>query len=123
MRGAVFAALLALVAISLAGCSADTGVDPTIVDGKYRIAMNLDNTFEPIHAHIPVGGTIEWMDNGGMHDVTEDSTPPAWSSGGANHTAMQQGDTFTHTFAEAGTFHYHCSMHAAMGMGGTITVG
>jgi len=116
-----------LCAVALAGCTDDKGTDLVKgSDGYYRVALSLDNKFSPAHGHVPVGAIVEWVDNGGMHDVTDaDHDPPQWSSDdtGANHTKLSMGDSFLHTFSAAGTYHVKCKMHADMGMTQTITVG
>ncbi|MES2153592.1 MAG: plastocyanin/azurin family copper-binding protein [bacterium] len=122
----VATALIPLLLLALAGCGApDSGTDLVkLTNGHYRIAINPTNTFDPPHAHVPVGATVEWLDNGGQHDVTEDSTPPLWSSSQyGNGTALEFGETYLHTFNEAGTWHYRCTIHGGMGMVGAITVG
>lgn len=55
------------------------------------------------------------------------SSPSGTSSGGTifNSGNMAPGASFTHVFAAAGVFPYHCSIHGAaggVGMAGTITV-
>jgi plastocyanin len=71
--------------------------------------------FEPAEVSVGVGDTVTWTNNDSVgHDVTADS----FSSGDPG--AMAGGDTFEHTFEEAGTFEYVCTVHP--GMEGTVTV-
>jgi plastocyanin len=71
--------------------------------------------FVPAEVTVPVGGTVTWTNNDSVpHDVTADS----FSSGEPG--GMAGGDTFEHTFEEAGNFDYVCTVHP--GMEGTVTV-
>jgi plastocyanin len=71
--------------------------------------------FQPAEVTVGVGDTVTWTNNDSVgHDVTADS----FSSGEPG--AMSSGDTFEHTFEEAGTFDYVCTVHP--GMEGTVVV-
>ena len=65
------------------------------------------------------GWTVEWINaEAPRHTVTADGN--SFNSG-----SMSQGDTFTFTFNETGTFAYYCRFHGdngEVGMAGTITV-
>jgi plastocyanin len=86
-----------------------------------------NNLFSPAAKTVTTGTAVVWAwnsctDNGGYsggqtcvtHDIVFDDG--ATSSG-----PMSQG-TFTRTFATAGTYNYHCSIHGAAVMSGSITV-
>jgi plastocyanin len=72
-------------------------------------------TFKPEQVTVKTGDTVTWVNNDTVgHDVTGDdfkSGPPG---------AMENGDTFEHTFDAAGTFDYVCTVHP--GMKGSVTV-
>jgi len=71
--------------------------------------------FDPAEVTVKVGDTVTWTNNDTVgHDVTGDD----FQSGDAG--GMGNGDTFEHTFEEAGTFDYVCSVHP--GMDGTVAV-
>src|SRR5918992_4529620 len=71
--------------------------------------------FNPSEVSVGVGDTVTWTNNESVaHDVTADS----FSSGEPG--GMMSGDTFEHTFEEAGTFDYVCTVHP--GMEGTVVV-
>jgi plastocyanin len=71
--------------------------------------------FNPAEVTVSVGDTVTWTNNDTVeHDVTADG----FSSGEPG--GMAPGDTFDHTFQEAGTFDYVCTVHP--GMEGTVTV-
>jgi plastocyanin len=78
--------------------------------------VSLDGiAFNPSDVSVGVGDTVTWTNNESVeHDVTADS----FSSGDPG--GMMSGDTFEHTFEEAGSFDYVCTVHP--GMEGTVTV-
>ena len=79
--------------------------DPTNV-GKYS----------PTPATAKVGDTVKWTfdDDASQHTVTSDDGSSFDSS------THGKGESFTHKFDKAGTFTYHCSLHA--NMKGSITI-
>ena len=91
---------------------ADTGGDD---GGGGAEVSEEDITFQPAEVSVGVGDTVTWTNNDSVdHDVTADS----FSSGDPG--GMAPGDTFDHTFDEAGTFDYVCTVHP--GMEGSVTV-
>jgi plastocyanin len=89
-----------------------SGVSPTIT-----VAEGDDLKFQPSSATAKVGDVVEWSNNGtAIHNVTFDS-PQVPSS-----ETQNGGDKFELKFATAGTYHYVCTFHEAVGMQGTITV-
>ncbi len=71
--------------------------------------------FKPAEVTVSTGDTVTWTNNDTVaHDVTADS----FSSG--DSAGMAPGDTFEHTFDEAGMFDYVCTVHP--GMEGTVVV-
>jgi len=115
---ALLPALLS-AAVLLAGCSSGGGgpVTPELKDGKYVIHMTSAQTFSPANARVPLNATVEWVDDGGVHDVA--AADGSWTSG---HT-LQVGQTYDHTFTASGTVAYVCHIHESTGMKGTLVVG
>jgi plastocyanin len=75
-----------------------------------------DFQFTPATVTIQAGQSVTWTNNsaaGTPHTSTSDNG--AWDSGTIN-----AGSSYTHTFATAGTFTYHCSFHPQMH--GTVIV-
>lgn len=73
-----------------------------------------DFSFDPGAAAVKVGDKVTWTNQGGVaHTVTFDE-------GGIDSGSLQAGGTFAQTFATAGTFAYHCSIHSSMT--GTVVV-
>jgi plastocyanin len=87
--------------------AADAGVTVTI--------QNL--TFVPQTLTVEAGTKVTWTNNDTtLHDVTSADGPAIdavttdlFSSG-----TMQQGDSFSYTFTEPGTYYYVCTIHASM---------
>jgi plastocyanin len=77
--------------------------------------------FDPSDVTIKAGETVTWTNDEGVpHDVDKTSGPGAQFSSGPEG-GMMEGDTFEHTFDQAGTYEYVCRVHAP-GMAGTIEV-
>lgn len=74
----------------------------------------IDFQFSPATVTVPVGTTVTWTNmsqSGSMHTTSSDTqgTANSWDSG-----LTQKGQTFSHTFTQAGTFTYHCNVHTFM---------
>jgi len=85
--------------------------------------------FTPATFTIHVGDTVRWVWGSPGHSVVSGTNGNAdnWfcspsDSGCDNPPLSNMGATYEHTFAQAGTFPYYCSVHFALGMTGTITV-
>jgi plastocyanin len=119
------ALLLACLALMVAGCGGDDdddggegggggGAETTRQQADAEVTMK-GIAFEPGVVTVREGGTVVWTNDDSVdHDVTGDD----FKSGDAG--AMENGDTFAHTFDTAGTFDYVCTAHP--GMEGTVTV-
>ena len=91
-------------------------------------SVNLTGSqFSPGSVTIKVGGTVTWTHKDGTlrHTVTSDdgsfdSHPQCTNPVTPLSDCMDNGETFTQTFAKDGTFAYHCKIHS--GMTGTVTV-
>lgn len=104
-RSPVLAILTCLLILPAAARGATVTVD---VGGS-------DTTFRPSTVTIDVGDTVMWINRGGGHNVVADD-------GSFNSGPATAGWTFSHTFATAGTFNYHCQPHQFLGMVGTVIV-
>ena len=70
----------------------------------------------PAPLEIPVGTTVTWTNqDSARHTVTSDPNGDEMQSG-----TLEEGETFSHTFEQAGTFEYFCEFHA--NMAGTVNV-
>lgn len=88
----------------------------------------VDNAFEPQVFETETGTTVAWEQTGeNPHSVTsEDDGTEFDSHPNCSFTStdqcMSQGDTFSHTFADPGTYEYFCRIHQDVGMTGTVEV-
>jgi plastocyanin len=128
----LLALLLACLALGLvvAGCGGDddegggggadtqeeTAPAPEAEGGGGATEVAMEGIkFEPAEVSIKAGDTVTWVNDDTVgHDVTGDE----FKSGEPG--AMQNGDTFEHTFDTAGSFDYVCTVHP--GMEGTVEV-
>jgi plastocyanin len=112
VRGSILLAAL----LAAAACSGDDGGDGGSGPPEGDIIVE-NNDFDPSSLEVAQGTGVVW----------------AWSSGGVTHNVtfddgVQSGNrsngTYTRTFAAAGTFPYHCTIHgsATSGMRGSVTV-
>ena len=114
-------AVLLIVASFLAFCP--------MVASAATVTVTVGNNclcFSPASVTIHAGDTVQWNwgssgYNSPLHSSTS-GTPGApdglWDSG-----LLGPGDTFTHTFNTAGTFHYYCTRHGqCCAMTGVVTV-
>ena len=120
-------ALSALVILAACGgSSTNTGTTPTTSiptatatqAGNAQSVMIITDSsgsfaFSPATLTIKAGTTVTWKNATAVgHTVTSDDGK-SFDSGMANPIAAQSG-TFSFTFATAGTFAYHCSIHPFM---------
>jgi plastocyanin len=114
MRGQSLLAGLGLVTLlSSCGGGSDSTAGPT--DGEGNTVTVGNNFFSPVDLSVAAGTTVTWSWAAGAvdHNVTFDD--------GAQSPTQSSG-SFPRTFSAAGTFPYHCTIHAALGMRGTVTV-
>jgi len=126
LRGLTTILLSGLTAIALIACSGSTGsaapaassqtgsaAPPAPAGGSMAISIK-NFAFDPATDSVPTGSKITWTNNDTTaHTVTFDD-------GSADSGDLAAGATFDHTFATAGTFAYHCTIHSSMH--GTVTV-
>ena len=79
-------------------------------------------SFQPVALTINSGDTVKWTNQDGVpHTVTSGTNCQnngVWTSSGF----LSNGQTFSVTFSEAGTYPYFCSLHCLNNMTGTIFV-
>jgi plastocyanin len=84
---------------------------------------NADSAYDPLNLTVSVGTTIRWTNEDAIvHTVTSGSSDGAVgvADGVFDSGFLNEGDTFTYTFEEAGEFPYFCTPHPWMK--GTVTV-
>jgi plastocyanin len=110
---ALSAALLA------AGCTSDgTGSDDEATP-QVTVHLTAGLQFAPATLTVDRGTIVQWVnDRNVAHTITPNN--PGQTGAWTSHDITGSGTTFSHTFATAGDFPYHCNVHA--GMTGTIHV-
>lgn len=125
MRLAVTCAALGIALVSFAAfsftandASADTTVD---VGNNYFCAKSFEGG--TCTTNITAGETVTWSLSAGFHTVAQctagHSSCPL--PGGFDSGALEQGQTFAHTFNDVGSFDYYCEFHPS-DMYGVINV-
>lgn len=128
------------IALSLTACGGGGGGSPTAPPGgggggggtggstSPNITIGTGTSYSPSATTVAPGTTVTWTWNscgsdgyGGQICVDHNVT---WDDGTAPASATQSSGSYTRSFATAGTYAYHCTIHgsAGAGMHGTITV-
>ncbi len=120
------AAILVLAGAVVAGCGGSaaptttasgplvTHVTNPAAGGQTVQVIMTDRSYQPKEVTIKVGDTVTWVNQDNpQHDVVADN-------GEFKSGLFTNGNTFSFTFTKAGTYPYHCSIHA--GMTGTVIV-
>lgn len=83
-----------------------------------------DFAFDPAEVTLEAGGAMQWVNrsSGTRHAVTAENG--AFDSNTVANEGLAGGATFSHTFAEPGTYAYYCTIHtpANPAMRGTVVV-
>ena len=117
----------AAVAESPAAGSAQPGGSAAPAASGGNAISIVQKTFQPSTLTVHVGDTVTWTVTQAIsdpHSVTSGTYKDAASSGKDFDSGVKlrnDGDSFSHTFATAGTFSFFCAVHPDT-MSGTITV-
>jgi plastocyanin len=140
------ALVLVLGAVGVAGCGGDDEPDDgsgtespatneatpaESANGAAVVDMNDHLTFEPKQIEVAAGEKVTWKNVGKVaHTVTADKSKAAdpslvgvpagtkeWDSG-----FVAEGESFSRTFRERGTYRYICIPHEGAGMVGSVVV-
>lgn len=77
----------------------------------------MDYKFTPATLSIAVGDTVTWTNHDtAPHNIVVTDGPEKFTS-----PTLQTGQTFSHTFTQAGTYSYYCSIHPDMKATLTVT--
>ena len=80
------------------------------VSGTTDVVMK-DIAFKPANLQVPLGSTVTWTNQDSVpHDVRSKSGEPEV----LRSDLLQQGDTYSYTFNQPGTYEYYCSVHPQM---------
>jgi plastocyanin len=96
--------LLILGVVAFSGCTSNT--NSTNVGANEVSIQNM--AYNPSTLTVKVGTTVKWTNlDPATHDVTSDTG--VFQSGN-----MTNGQTFSYTFNQTGTYPYHCILHPSM---------
>jgi plastocyanin len=113
MRSLAAAVLITALVAACGGSGASPGQQAT------NAVTIVDDAFNPTAITVATGASVTWTTTGSNgHTVTADDG--SFDSSTGSSATLAAGSTFSHTFATAGTFAYHCKVHSSMH--GTVTV-
>jgi plastocyanin len=101
--------------ITVIGCGGGSDGPSGPAGGGNTVTVG-NNFFSPASLSVAPGTTVTWTwaDGAVSHNVTFDD-------GGPNSPTQSSG-SFPRTFADPGSYPYHCTIHGAAVMAGTVTV-
>jgi len=108
---------LSIVIVALLGIACGSSTSPANSCGSSGASANVNttssNNFSPATTTITHGQSVCWQNSSSVaHTVTD--------NGSAFDINLPVGQIYVHTYATAGTYPYHCKVHA--GMTGTVNV-
>jgi plastocyanin len=106
----VLPAVIALVVV-LGACGGSDG--PASAQEASNTVAITGFLFKPERLSVPAGTTVTWT-NADDIEHTATSGTPDMPEGIFDSGDRTKGQTFSHTFAEAGTFAYFCDNHNGM---------
>jgi plastocyanin len=105
----------AAAGVALAGGGCHQGIGAAPAEGNATVVKIDGCTFAPTVTRVPVGTQVRFLNTSPQfHDIT--GRNGEWGS-----DTLQDGQSFSHSFAVAGLYPYSCSLHP--GMAGVVVVG
>lgn len=106
--------MLLIIGLAVAGCAQKSA--ETLDTGKSNTASSAGKTvtiqnfaFGPDTIIISKGDTVNWINqDAAPHKVTSDS------GNELDSPSIAKGQSFSHTFSQAGEYDYHCGLHPNM---------
>jgi plastocyanin len=130
------AALSMVLVLMFGACGSDEGQVETVRTDEVDMAAG--QVFDPSGAQVQVGDTVTFVNTSKeAHTVTAYGSElpagaPYFASGGATSESearedltgglIREGESYSFTFTETGTYRYFCIPHEGAGMKGTIVV-
>src|SRR5262245_38062691 len=105
---ATIASMFMLVAVMSLSCSKSSSNNNNNSNNSPNTVTMAGMAFSPGTITVPVNTTITWKNTDNMaHTVTADDN--SFDSGN-----IGAGSSYSRTFSVAGTYNYHCTLHAGM---------
>lgn len=125
MKRAITLAASALAGLLTIPLGVPVYAESYAVKMKFNIDTG-DHYFEPAKLEIHPGDTVEWIQDDASNEHNVAAYPdriPADTEPFLSPLLTSPGETWSHTFAKAGSYFYHCHPHEDTGMRGLIIVG
>ena len=122
MRNVLFSAAAAFTVLGVlwsAAQPAEAATEQVEVSDFYFCDSSFENGV--CTTTITAGDTVTWDFVQGLHTVTECDATYTTCSGGFDSGILEGGETFSQTFATAGSVPYYCAVHPSQ-MRGVVTV-
>ncbi len=109
-------AVMLVLAVAAAGCSSypapSASGTPTPVPAPAADTVIIKGfAFSPSTLTVKAGTTVTWTNQDSVpHSVVADTGAPVTFASGT----VSSGGSYTFTFAQAGSYPYHCSIHPSM---------
>jgi len=118
---AIAAALVTLATIACRSSNGPTTAHDAMARSAQIVVSDSPAEFEPSDVTIRTGGTVQWINTGGIaHSVefvdNSDARKPL------SGIVLQPKGDYTRVFDAPGTYRYLCRFHIINGMVGTVTV-
>jgi plastocyanin len=108
----IWGLLLIMAIVTVSGCANNQTTSNTTADPNTIIIQ--DFAFQPSTLTVSAGTTVTWINRDGTnHPVASDTG--VFSSG-----TLNQGESYSYTFNQTGSYPYHCTVHPSMT--GTVIV-
>jgi len=120
----VLVPFLAILTIIFVANSINASAETLVTIPVYASSLNcVDNQtcFSPSELPILLGSNVTWLNDGGVIHTVTSGNPLEGPDGTFDSGIIMSGDTFSHTFTEAGNYQYFCTIHPWMT--GTVIVG
>jgi plastocyanin len=98
-----------VLASLLAACSGESTDTTESAGGEEQRIEIADLAFDPETVTVAAGTTVTWLSADPNLPHTSNSEDEVWFSG-----TLNEGDEFSFTFEEPGTFAYFCEVHPTM---------
>jgi plastocyanin len=105
---------LLLITLFYAGCNEDESTSPPPPPSNPNAVSIVSNTFNPANRSVQAGTTITWTNNDNVAHTVTSGTPQNPTSNIFDSGSIPPGGTFQHTFSQAGSFAYYCTLHPTM---------